>query len=287
MTVINLDEINVVNTEKGLLEQDYILEKYDEGYNSIFQSIKIETYEQLEWLISEHKKVYKKKFFIFRGQRNCHWIPISSLERMLYPNIPFEYIAAEHLENFRQRARGKIKEQFLLKKSFEPENIRELWAVGQHMGLKTPLLDWTYSLFVALYFAFEEENQDSSFCSVYCLNAIHLDFGRMYVGELFEPISDPYGRLTAQQGLFTTHNAIPYITKLVHRNIDNKKFNIDTARKYFIAKELRQEILDHLDFLGITKETIYPDLAGVIMQVNSDLSSTIQHYQNRFANQEK
>lgn len=278
MNVINLDEIKVVNTEKSIFEQDYILEKYN-NYESIFQSIKIENFQQLQRLIEQYKKMHKENNFIFRGQRNCHWKPLSSLEREININ---DYITKWHLENFRKLARGRIKEQFLLQNYYETEGIRELWSVGQHMGLKTPLLDWTYSLFVALYFAFEDKQQDnnSPYRSLYCLDTSIINIGSNYVNEVFEPISDPYGRLTAQQGLFITHRAIPKI-----RNILNKKndqiLNIKIARKYFISENLRQEIIDYLDFLGIKTGTIYPDLEGVIKKANDDLCLFLKQLGNK------
>ncbi|MFZ7157039.1 FRG domain-containing protein [Avibacterium avium] len=264
----NLDKIKIANINKKILDQDYIAEAYD-AYQSIFQCLKIETLKQLEWLIKETKNERKNGNFIFRGQRDCHWKPISSLEREITSN--FDTIKNDHLENFRQLARGKINEQFLLQKTEETEYINEIWAVGQHMGLKTPLLDWSKSFFISLFFAFEERNNNSPYRAVFCLDSDILYKGENYVSEFFEPISDPYGRLTAQQGLFLTNKAIIYAREKLNRKINNKNFreiNIKAARKYFINNKLRDEIIDYLDFIGIRIDTVYPDIQGVIKKVN-------------------
>ncbi|MBV7388961.1 FRG domain-containing protein [Pasteurellaceae bacterium TAE3-ERU1] len=280
ITINNLNAIQVVDIGKDIFEQNYVLEQYD-NWESIFHSIKIENFEQLEWLFRQHKKLYQEYAFIFRGQKNCHWVPISSLERLCKDyGLCLGDAIEQHYENFQSLARGKIAEQFLLKKSQMLEDIHELWAVGQHLGLKTPLLDWTHSLFVALYFAFEDkDNKDNQkneieYRSLYCLNSGYLDVGEMYVGEVVEPVSDPYGRLTAQQGLFLTPRAIFNIRN--HFKTLAKEEKIKIARKYLISNQLRSEIMDYLAYIGLKKETVYPDIAGVVMKCNDDLVDLLE-----------
>ena len=50
----------------------------------------------------------------------------------------------------------------------------DIWALGQHYGIKTPFLDWTLSPYIAVYFAFNEgidtNDQNDCFRYVYVLN---------------------------------------------------------------------------------------------------------------------
>ncbi|MGX9912406.1 FRG domain-containing protein, partial [Enterobacter hormaechei subsp. hoffmannii] len=108
--------------------------------------------------------------FIFRGQRCSSWTLETSLDRHLKRIKPEEINLDSTydfvLQNFALSLRGRsdIDKDHI-------SNIDELWALGQHYGLATPLLDWTRSLFVALYFAFEDYNiSDSGYRSVWALN---------------------------------------------------------------------------------------------------------------------
>jgi hypothetical protein len=113
---------------------------------------------------------------VYRGQADARWKIESTLDRLeaRFPTTPnttgsipnsFQRPPVRrrvHLEAFKEVVRGK--------RGSNPGDLseNEWWALAQHHGLATPLLDWTYSPFVALFFAFEEaryiDSQDRQFC---------------------------------------------------------------------------------------------------------------------------
>ena len=126
-------------------------------------------------------------------------------------------ILKRHLNSFVYACRGKL-EQFGLTIRELKELIRgkllhrnHVWALGQHYGLATPLLDWCYSPFIAAFFAFEKENnreEDNKHRVIFGLKvkevAETLDLpidGKQL--EYFDPMSSEHPRLINQRGLFT------------------------------------------------------------------------------------
>ncbi|GAB2998886.1 FRG domain-containing protein [Psychrosphaera aestuarii] len=219
---------------------------------------------------------------IFRGHRRFDWEMTPTLARVTDNGIVTEEIAKQQLDLFRKAIRGRIADHSLLDDENEREHD-ELWSIGQHHGLMTPLLDWTYSPYVALFFAFAKEDQtdekDNPYRAVYILNKSFISDDELCSDiRVFEPKKDDHGRLVSQAGLFTFSPYDATIENKLTEVLTNDDFPDDELKtaaegeqagilakyicKVYIKNEEQQECLKHLRRMNVHHASLFPDLIG-------------------------
>ena len=213
---------------------------------------------------------------IFRGHRHWDWQLSPTLGRVPYSKdgkVIKEKADKMHAL-FRQAVRGRLSDSSLVDK----ENWDELWAVGQHYGLKTPLIDWTHSPYVALFFAFNEqdpsyENIDNTYRAIYALNKSFVESKECPEINVFEPKRDDHGRLVNQAGLFTVcYNETIENQLQVSLNDKEELMSADEDSlpalfaayicKIYIKNELQPECIKHLRKMNVHHASLFPDLIG-------------------------
>jgi len=113
-----------------------------------------------DWNTSKSDFISKLSGYIYRGQSNAAWQLSTSLERCIQNSTPHYYnpLSCEYwlIREFKRR--------FHLYSTHLPEdeNLIEWISIMQHHGAPTRLLDFTYSIYVALFFAVNEVQQDAA-----------------------------------------------------------------------------------------------------------------------------
>lgn len=219
--------------------------------------------------------------YVYRGHGNSSWKLEPTLDRIV--KSPTSSKRAQHLDRFKYETRGR--------RGANPPNLtsdNDWWALGQHHGLATPLLDWTESPFVALYFAASaaQKNNPRKF-SVFALSQnvvknnntrIEKDDDVNLVNKLkptvkiVRPLSDENSRLVNQRGLFTRGpNNIDLESWIRMHSSAN---NLMELIKINIPITGVVDCLRYLNRMNINHSTLFPDLTGASEHCNKHLISS-------------
>ncbi len=228
---------------------------------------------------------------IFRGQADATWKVESTLDRLesRFPtkknhsgSIP-EYFKAHpasrklHLEAFKECVRGK--------RGQNPPVLREdeWWALAQHHGLATPLLDWAYSPFVALFFAFEEKGYVDRASGQFKVPKQRIVYVASYLVTeedscnnpapiLFTPRREVSIRLSSQSGVLMKMPIGKDLESSVNSRFANSSqygFPILTKITIPCSDDDRIACLKLLDRMNINRMTLFPDLDGAARHINN------------------
>jgi hypothetical protein len=250
--------------------------------------------------------------YVWRGHRCDSWRLEPTLDRLIReakaPEAKEWKFAKLHLEAFKRATLGR--------RGSNPQPLTsddEWWALGQHHGLATPLLDWTNSPFVAAFFAFASTGADqTTHRAVFALHRpsiesmvkVELASERVRIRERQKEIEkrggpkglmdiailgseaepeisfilprlDENQRLVAQGGLFTrSHTEVP-IDEWIAKHQEPEDASL-TLLKCLVPDSEREKCLQLLNRMNINPLSLFPDLVGASSYCN--LYSEIPNY---------
>lgn len=253
-------------------------------------------------------EVFQKRDWIFRGQSNADW----SLQTSFYREMKKAELIGKPIGDYRKYEKSLYNE-FLtsahLYSTLQPKEPEgdwveiqivyteyklEIMSIMQHHGAPTRLLDWTFSPYIATFFALDGAS-DHRFC-VYALNQAYIQKKNKkrfrqkgYVADALgpglrdlEPFVVPYEpyykneRLRKQLGLFIVPHPLEMTVDEIFAEygiVDgvDPETGEEVAIKFVFDTSLQMQCWSKLMLMGVTHESIYPGLDGFCRSLKLDL----------------
>jgi hypothetical protein len=220
--------------------------------------------------------------FAFRGLSRAEHSLSSSLARLGRGRADLRRIEMALLRNFRKYAHTE---------GVHADSIWDWLALGQHRGLPTRLLDWTYSPLVALHFATEQPLDYDHDGVVCCVNFVEAN---KRLPARLKRILESEGSQTLTVEMLSRFQTLrafdalarePFLVFLEPPAVDRRILNQfalcslmssptadfdewlrrhpELCRRVVVPARLKWEIRDKLDQANINERILFPDLDGL------------------------
>jgi hypothetical protein len=200
-------------------------------------------------------KVEGRTNAIYRGQANYDWEPIPSWFRGRWLGIGNQHL----LDEWKWRAARFA--------SPIPQDDVEWLVLAQHFGLPTPLLDWTTSPLVALYFACDDSAMTDKDGCVWISSLNHFEKAThtLTISPFTERRDRPFAinavgknaRSSAQDSILTLHT---------ESDLDS----FEHKRLFTVPSSAKEVALNQLKKLGITGDRLLYDIGHLVATMKKE-----------------
>ena len=222
----------------------------------------IEHYHYESWsdfksdLINElfNDGIFQEGRYLFRGHRSSEWQLTSSYDRFHYPFDKFPDL----VNMFKDECLWLNVDKTVI------DNEKYFIAFSQHHGIPTRLLDWTYSPYIASFFAFSDlilQEETEGDISVWILNTECGIWSRDLGVEILKIPSIGNTRIRNQNGCFTLSNT-PFKCLEEYVNYLSKNCNGWALRQLTMPSEEYLKAIPDLNSMGINWSKIFPGIEG-------------------------
>ncbi len=201
--------------------------------------------------------------YLFRGQSNASWELQTSFDR-LYSHVPYaqkKQIEEELLSVFCENCTRYTNS----KHEFSKMSLMEKSSIAQHYGVPTRLLDWSYSPFIAAYFAFSsvDYNKHPSHVAIWALKRDHEIWNSGQGVDIEVDIAVDNEHQKRQLGCFTIlNNQAKSLNKYVESCQQNGEDVTGALAQIIIPADQFKSALNELAAMNINASTVYGGYEG-------------------------